>query len=96
MLLSKSQMTTSRSPRKDEVSAEPVKEIPEFPLTSQEALNYFADHLNDFEKQEILDFSGKIFYLGQNCKQKVKGHAIKMVQNTASNIQPQHSGKDRR
>lgn len=61
-------MTTSRSPRKDDVSTEPVKEIPEFPLTSEEALTFYGKHLNDYEKQEILDYSGKIYYLGQNCK----------------------------
>lgn len=50
------------------MSTEPVKEIPEFPLTSEEALTFYGKHLNDYEKQEILDYSGKIYYLGQNCK----------------------------
>ena len=81
MLISKSQLTTSRSPRKDELSAEP--KIPEFPLSAEEALTHYSTYLNEFEKQEIHDYSKKIYYMGQNCKNKVKGHVIKMVPNTA-------------
>lgn len=55
MLVSKSQMT-SRSPRKEDLSAE--RRVPEFPLTSDEALNLFSSVLNDFEKQEIVEYSG--------------------------------------
>lgn len=80
MLVSKSQLTTSRSPRKEELSAEP--KMPEFPLTSEEALTHYSSVLNDYEKQEIMDYNKKIYYLGQNCKSKVKGHVIKMVPNT--------------
>ena len=48
MLISKSQLTTSRSPRKDELSAEP--KIPEFPLSAEEALTLDSNILNDYEK----------------------------------------------
>ena len=89
---SKSQLTTSRSPRKEELSAEP--KIPEFPLTAEEALNRHSNMLNDYEKQEIAEYSKKIYYLGQNCKSKVKGHVIKMVPNT--NPPKPRSSKDRR
>lgn len=39
--------------------------------------------MNEYEKQEIQNYDGQIYYLGQNCKNKLKGHAIKLVSNTA-------------
>ena len=34
------------------------------------------DCLNDFEKQEIFNFDKEIYYVGQDCKRKIKGHVI--------------------
>ena len=65
---------------------------PEFPLSSDNALRLFEKNLNDYEKQEISEFSGKIYYLGQHCNNKVKGHVIKMVANTNVKV----TSKDRR
>ena len=38
-----------------------------FPLTAEDALLHYSDNLNEYEKQEVHDFSGKIYYLGQRC-----------------------------
>lgn len=86
-------MTTSRSPRKEEVSVD-ARRTPDFPLTSEEALTHFSSYLNDYEKQEILDYSGEIYYMGQHCKNKVKGHIKKMAK--SADIPNNRSGKDRR
>ena len=48
-----------------------------YPLSAQDAIKKFGqDVLNDYETQEILNFDNEIYYLGQNCKKKIKGHII--------------------
>ena len=34
------------------------------------------------EDQEIMKYDGEIYYVGQNCENKTKGHVIKMVNQT--------------
>jgi predicted metal-dependent phosphoesterase TrpH len=64
---------------------EPAKKnTPSFPMSSDNAKNHFK--LNDFETQEIDSFDMAIYYAGQKCNTKVKGHPIKYV--TISNNQP--------
>lgn len=81
-------VNSSRSPRKDNLSSgrAEIRKNPELPLTADEAIKYYGRYLNDYEKQEIQAFSGDVYYLGQNCRSKVKGHVIKMVANTNSKI----------
>lgn len=55
----------------------PSPAVPIFPLTAGDAINHFGTILNEFEKLEIQSFSNEIYYLGQNCKKKIKGHIIK-------------------
>jgi hypothetical protein len=50
---------------------------PELPMTAAEAIQHFT--LTEFEVQEIVKYDKQIYYVGQNCKTKVKGHPIKMV-----------------
>ena len=45
-------------------------------MSTQDATLHFADKLTDYEKQEIGKFDKHIYYLGQNCKKKIKGHII--------------------
>ena len=53
-----------------------ASEGPEYPLTSLEAEQIYS--LNDFELQEIKKYNKEIYYAGQNCKNKIRGHPIKM------------------
>lgn len=46
-------------------------------MTAAEAIQHFT--LTEFEIQEIVKYDKEIYYVGQNCKTKVKGHPIKMV-----------------
>ena len=48
---------------------------PSYPLSASDAISMF-DCLNDFEKQEIFSFDKEIYYVGQDCKRKIKGHVI--------------------
>lgn len=48
-----------------------------FPLNDSDAIKYFGHILNDFEKQEVAEFSNEIYYLGQNCRKKIKGHLLR-------------------
>ena len=77
--------TLSKSSK--ERPAAPLKKAPggdeelEYPLSAAEAQVHFKECLNDFENQEIKAYDKKIYYLGQNCKGKIKGHVIKYVTN---------------
>lgn len=53
------------------------KSAPEFPMTSDDAKKHFK--LTDFEKVEIDFYNKKIYYAGQKCNSKVKGHPVKYV-----------------
>lgn len=48
--------------------------LPHYPMAADLAIQYFSNVLNDYEKQEIYKFDKHIYYLGQNCKKKIKGH----------------------
>jgi hypothetical protein len=50
---------------------------PDFPMSAEDAKKHFK--LNDFEMQEINEYDKKIYYAGQKCNTKVKGHPIKFV-----------------
>lgn len=48
-----------------------------YPISANDAIKIFGNvYLNDYEKQEINKFDGEIYYLGENCKRKIKGHVI--------------------
>lgn len=48
--------------------------LPHYPMGAEKAIQYFSNVLNDYEKQEIYKFDKHIYYVGQNCKKKIKGH----------------------
>lgn len=60
----------------DQSTPEP-NSIPPFPLSADDAIKWFGSYLNDFEKLEMQAFSHEIYYLGQNCRKKIRGHLIK-------------------
>lgn len=63
---------------------EPVrKNTPDYPMTVEDAKRHFK--LTDFELQEIENYDRQIYYAGQKCTTKIKGHPIKFV--TISNNQ---------
>jgi len=47
-----------------------------YPLSGEDAIRNLGSYLNEYEKQEILKFDKEIYYVGQNCKRKIKGHVI--------------------
>lgn len=57
-----------------------------YPITAAQALKKFRSSLNDFEVQEVTKFDGAIYYCGQLCRDKIRGHVIKMVQSNSSNL----------
>lgn len=65
---------TSRSPNKD--ADEPTLD---YPISASDALKHLRKYLNDHEKQEISKYDNEIYYVGQNCEKKIKGHVIKFV-----------------
>ena len=83
---SKSSQERTSAPLKK--SKGPDEEI-EFPLSMAGALIHYKDYLNDYEKQEIKDYDNQIYYVGQNCKTKIKGHVKKYVTNLQA--QPSHA-----
>lgn len=50
-------------------------------MSSAEAIRQFT--LTEFENQEILAYE-YIYYTGSKCKNKVKGHPIKMIQSDSA------------
>lgn len=60
-----------------DLQTSPSPAVPIFPLNAADAVKHFGNILNEFEKLEIQSFSNEIYYLGQNCKKKIKGHIIK-------------------
>lgn len=48
----------------------------QYPLSSEDAIHHFSEYLNDYELQEIQNFDGQIYYVGQNCKRKIKGYLV--------------------
>lgn len=51
---------------------------PQYPLSAKDAIKHFGNILNDYERQEMHMFDNEIYYLGQNCKRKIKGHVLNL------------------
>ena len=49
----------------------------EWPMSALDAIRQFT--LTEFENQEIQNYDNSIYYTGNKCKSKIKGHPIKMV-----------------
>ena len=54
----------------------PEVEVSEYPMSAEDAMILHNDLLNEYERQEIQKFDNHIYYLGQNCKRKIKGHVF--------------------
>ena len=46
------------------------------PMSWDAALKQNGECITDYERQEMLKYDGDIYYVGQNCRRKIKGHVL--------------------
>lgn len=46
------------------------------PMSWDAALKHHGECITDYERQEMLKYDGAIYYVGQNCRRKIKGHVL--------------------